>query len=248
MGPLEYFRRYAPTPAEVDRAREGLRRRQRRSQKLRGPHPRLSDPRFRKLVEELLSRYGFEEPLERALKTLLPYDEQVIRSASTAFFVASERDGFDERKRTFAYFVGIVRNKQKELDADRLRSELARQATERHLEEARAHERELAAERAEEERDLREAPERVALEYARLLLVGKLHLMRRTWTEKLDRALRALLRRGRAQRATLERLAATIRSWGEFAEALKDEMVALLFARAQEVWGGPRRRRTSAGT
>ena len=57
--------------------------------------------------------------LDHAVKSLVEYDQNVIESASSAFSAYSQRDGFQESKRTFAYFMGIVKNKQKAVDQDR---------------------------------------------------------------------------------------------------------------------------------
>ena len=50
---------------------------------------------------------------------MLKYDEKVIREAEADFFALSQRDRFSESKRTGQYFVGIVRNKQIDLDRER---------------------------------------------------------------------------------------------------------------------------------
>jgi transposase InsO family protein len=230
LSPQEYLRRYTPSVGEVEEARERLKRRNGRSRTLRKRHPRLSDASFQELVRGILERNRLQAPFEKALEALLPYDRRVIQNSSNAFFTQSQRDGFDERKRTFAYFMGIVRKKQKEIDNARLRDELERQEAQRRREEYDARTRALQREKAQEQEDLKTRPERVVLQYAELLLSGQLRLMRRTWQAGLREGVRALGRLGRATARTLEELSMTIRSWGKFAEELKEDMVQLLRA------------------
>jgi hypothetical protein len=235
LAPLEYLRRYAPTPAQVEAARDGLTKRQERSRELRGDHPRLSRCEYRELIERVVERHRLEITVEDAMKALLPYDERVIRNASNALFVAGERDGFDERKRTFAYFMGIVRNKQREIDAERIRRQVEAEASDRLRSERRARERELEEEKAQEIQNLCDNPEAVILKYARMLLVGRLRYMRQTFEVGLRRGLDALNQLGRGTRVILEKLADTIRSWGDFPEDLKEEMIALLLAEYESI-------------
>jgi transposase InsO family protein len=229
LSPMEYLRRYAALPEEVEAAKKALRRQRERSRALREKHPRLGDPRFRSEVEHLLKLHRFEVLLDRALKALQPYDLRVIESSSNAFFLQSQRDGFDERKRTFAYFLGIVRNKQKELDEARLRARFDAEMARKDRQELEEHRRRLESEKAQEEEDLKSQPERVILSYSRLLLSGKLQLMRRTWLEGLRGALRALHSLGRGTQRILEQLAMTIQGWGKYSEELKRQMVSLLY-------------------
>lgn len=228
ISPLEYLRSYHAEPKEVEEARAGLKKQRERSESLRKPHPRLSDPRFLAEVKRIVETHRLEVPLERAIRALVNFDSQVIESASNAFFAYSQRDGFDERKRIFAYFMGIVRNKQKELDAGRLQSHIGSLKTQRVRAEAEEVCRQIQKEEAEERENLREHPERVILQYAELLLCGRLRFLRETSLEKLRRAIKALGHLGRATCATLESLKATIQSWGKYGEDLKGEMVKLL--------------------
>ena len=228
LSPIEHLRRYAPVPEEVEAARRELRKRKKRSEDLRRPNPRLIDDGFRELLKRVIREHRFEVDLERALRSLVHYDTQVIESSSRAFFVSSKRDGFDEKKRTFAYFVGIVRNKQKELDEARLRERFERDRTQSELERRRRHERELKRERAEEAQDLRERPERVILDAAKVLLSGGLRLMVNTFLGKLREGLDALEHLGRNTKPEIARLALEIRSWGGYREELKAQMVETL--------------------
>ena len=229
LAPLEYLRRYAAKPNEVDAAREGLEKRRQHSDNLRRPHPRLSDPDFHELVESILTRNKLDLDIDKASKALLPYDETVIRNAARALFIATQRDGFDERKRSFAYLMGIVRNKQKEIDAERIRAQLENENAERRRAQERAKKREREKEKAQELEDLEHNPERVVLHYARMLLIGEMRYMQRTFGEGLCRGLEGLKRLGRGTRVRLDGLADTIRSWGDFSEDLKEKMVAMLF-------------------
>lgn len=235
QSPLEYFRRYLPLPEEVEAARKELRKQGERSRAARQPNPRLNDPRFRSTVDTILKRHRLKVVFDDALRALLPYDLRVIESANNAFFVQSQRGAFDERKRTFAYFMGIVRHKQKELDEERLRSHLNFQSTEKLFAEQRAKMEEIQREKAQEAEDLRNNPERVILKYAQFLLSGGLLILRKKFTEGLRKGLRALNELDRCTRGNLESLADTIRSWGKYKEELKDQMVNLLFAESHQV-------------
>jgi hypothetical protein len=236
LSPIEHFRRYTPMPVEVEAARKGLSKRKQRCRDLRRGNPRLADPKFRQLVEGILLRHPLEVTVEDAMKALLRYDECVIRGASNAFFVASERDGFDENKRTFAYFMGIVRNKQKELDQDRIRSQIESENSARRL----ASQRQEALDRKREKgRQLREQPESVVLNNARLLLLGRLHILRSRFTAGMKCGLEAMEKLGRSSRAQIEELASTIRGWEEFLQMLREKVIALLFSEEERTKGSP---------
>jgi transposase InsO family protein len=239
QSPLEYFRRYVPLPEEVEAAQKGLRKQREKSRASRNPHPRSTDPAFRARVEVLLKRHRLEATVDDALRALLPYDLRVIESAGNAFFVQSHRDGFDERKRTFAYFLGIVRNKQKEVDQERLRAHIAARETAKHLAETEEARRIVEKERAQEKEELRVEPEKVVLRYCDLLLRGGLWVWRKRWLEGMRRGLQALQKLGRATRVVFESLAARIRGWGRFKEGLKNEMVKLLLAEWDQVKAAP---------
>lgn len=228
LSPIEYLRRYAPEAHEAEVAREDLKRRRDRARTRYAPNPRLTDPEYRELVQSVLDRTRIEIDADEALKALVTYDESTIRSAARALFIASERDGFDERKRTFAYLMGIVKKKQAAMDAERVRQQLEIENGERERARERAHARERERDAKEEAEDLARSPERVVLKYARLLLRSRMRLLR-TFGPNLRRGLEALAKLGRATRSRIEELADTIRSWGEFNEKLKQEMVVLLW-------------------
>jgi hypothetical protein len=226
--PLQYFREYLPKPEEVEAARKGLQAQRAKSQASREPHPRLSDPSFRSGVEGLLRRHRLQVTVDGALRALLPFDLGVIQRASDALFVHSQRDGFDERKRTFAYFMSIVRNKQREADSERLRSEHLRRETALRLAAMDQERKCLEAEKRRAEEDLRLRPEKVILWNCEMLLRGSLRLARGRWVEGLRRGLESLRRLGRGSRAALDGMAATVRSWEKYQEELKEAVVKLL--------------------
>jgi len=230
MSPLEYLRRYHAEPQEVEEARAGLKKQKERSENLRKPHPRLSDLRFRAEVKRIVETHRLEIPLESAIRALVNFDSQAIQSASSALFAYSRRDGFDDRKRTFAYLIGIVANKQKELDEAQIRSHLGSLKSQRVRAEGQEARRQVQKEEAQERDNLRENPEHLILQYAELLLSGRLRFLRESSLGKLRRAIKALRRLGRATRATLESLQTTIQSWPKYGEDLKREMVKLLAA------------------
>jgi transposase InsO family protein len=239
QSPLEYFRRYVPRPQEVEAARKALREQGERSRASREPHPRLADPIFRSQVDRIIRCHRFVVPLDDAVRALLHYDLRVIENSSAAFHVQSQRGGFDERKRTFAYFVGIVRNKQKEADGERRRAHHLALESAKQLDQSERQRRLVDNERLQEREDLRLQPEKIVLRYADLLLLGGLRLARRSSLEGLRNGLEALGKLGRATRVVLENLAGTIRSWGKFQEALKEKMVKLLFDEWEALKAGP---------
>jgi transposase InsO family protein len=237
--PIEYFREYLPKPEEVAAARKGLGAQREKSIASREPHPRLSDPVFRSRVESVLRRHRLPVALDDALNALLPYDDGVIGRASDALFVQSERSGFDERKRTFPYLMGIVRNKQRESDTERLRAEHLRMATARRLAEEERHRKLIEKEKQEEEEDLRVRPEKVILWNCEMLLRGSLRLAQRRWLEGMRGGLEALGKLGRATRAVLDEMAATIRSWGKYREELRATVAKLLLEEAERIGMAP---------
>ena len=233
--PIEYFRRYLPTPKEVSAARSGLHAQREKSRGSREPHPRLADPAFRSRVDGLLRRLRLPIALDDAIEALLPYDPDVIQHSSDAFFVAAARAGFDERKRTFAYFMGIVRKKQKEADAERLRAEYLRRETARKLSAMDEDRRKIEEERRRDAEELRVRPENTILWNCEMLLRGSLQLGRRRALEGMRSGLKALGKLGRATGAVLEGLAAMIRSWGKYREDLKEEVAKLLLEEADRI-------------
>lgn len=233
--PIDYFREYIPKPEEVEAAKKGLQAQREKSQASREPHPRLSDPAFRSLVEGLLRRHRLPAVLDDAIEALLPYEPGVIQRSSDAFIVQSERKGFDERKRTFAYFMGIVRRKQKEADTERLRSEHLRRETARRLAEQAENRRRLEAEGRHDAEDLRLRPENVVLWNCEMLLKGSLRIARSRWIKGIECGLEALRKRDRASRAAIDAMAATIRSWGKYREELREAVANLLFEEAERV-------------
>ncbi len=237
--PIAYLRDYVPTPTEVEAARKGLQEQREKSRASREPHPRLADPAFRSRVEGLIRRLRLPATLEDAVKALLPYDDTVIQHSSDAFFVQSNRDGFDERKRTLPYFVGIVRNKQKESDAELRRAEYLRLETARKLAAMDEDRRKIEEEKRREAEELRVRPENTILWNCDMLLRGRLELARGRWVEGLRRGLEALRKLGRATRGAIEGLADTIRSWGRYREELKEAMAKLLWEEAERISMAP---------
>ena len=237
--PIEYFREYLPKPEEVEAARKGLQAQREKSQASRQPHPRLSDPAFRSRVENLLRRHRLPAKVDEAIEALIPFDLDVIQHSSDAFFVYSARSGFDERKRTLAYFLGIVRRKQKEADTERLRAEYLRRESAQKLAEIAAERKRHEEEKRQDAEDLRLRPEKVILWNCDLLLRGSLQLGRRGALEGIRAGLEALRKLGRATRDAIERMAATIRSWEKYRGELKEEAAKLLFEEAERIAMAP---------
>ena len=226
--PIEYFRAYTVTPEELEAAREGLKAQQERSRASRGPHPRLSDPAFRRLAESILTMHGFDVPLDRALEALVNFDREIIEHADAAFVAQSRRDGFDERKRNFAYFMGIVRNKQRELDKARRESQLDKHRAQEVFDGLDAQKAEIERQEREERAQLGTAPEKVIVTYADLLMRGRFRLLKDQWLERIRDGLKALRRLGRTTRDVLENLILTIRTLPDFAEDVKEHMGRIL--------------------
>jgi transposase InsO family protein len=237
--PLEYFRQYLAKPEEVAAARKGLQAQREKSQASRQPPPRRTDPVFRSRVEGLLRRHRLPAALGHAIEALLPYEPGVIQRSSDAFFLQSERKGFDEGKRTFAYFMGIVRNKQKEADTERLRAEYLRRDTARRLAELEEHRKQIEEEKRRDAEDLRLRPEKVILWNCDLLLRGSLQLGRRRALDGMRAGLDALRKLGRATRDAIDGMAATIRSWEKYREELKEAAAKLLVEEAEHIAMAP---------
>ena len=229
-GPLGYLKTYTVLPGEVEAARKGLAEQQQRSRQSRAPHhPRLSDPVFRALVARILSEHRFEDvELDHAVESLVKYDQNVIESASCAFSAYSQRDDFQETKRTFAYFMGIVKNKQKALQQDRLNAAADVLRAQRLLDEGAAHRQEVEDEQRREREDLKTQPEAVILTYAQILMRGRFRWLRERCLQPIREGLKALCRLGRTSAQVLESLALAIRGLPDFAEDVKEHMVRLL--------------------
>ncbi|MBN1628500.1 MAG: hypothetical protein JW990_01935 [Thermoleophilia bacterium] len=227
--PAVYLQTYTILPGDVEKARKGLGEQQRRSRQSRGPHPRLSDPVFQALVRRILDQHQFEGvELKRALESLVHYDQTVIESASCAFSAYSKRDGFQESKRTFAYFMGIVKNKQKVVDQERRNAAADVLRAERILDEGAAHRHAVEEEERKERQALKTEPEKVILTYAELLMRGRFRLLREKCLTHIREGLLALARLGRTSTQVLESLTLAIRALPDFAEDVKDHMMRLL--------------------
>lgn len=154
----------APCEEELRMAKEGLQEQQKRSLALK-EGPSLRQEKVCLIEDILTSARLYVEDRERFLKTMLKYDEKVIREAEADFFVLSQKDTFSETKRTGKYFVGIVRNKQIELDRERKRKLYQkRYSLDQQWQERRESYRRKVEELKEEE-TLRKYPENVLLNW-----------------------------------------------------------------------------------
>lgn len=225
---MDYLRTYIVLPQELAEARQGLKTQQTKSRKSRGPHSRLSNPVFCKQVTRILREHQFGVEKNKALEILVHYDLNIIENASVAFSAYSKRDGFDERKRHFAYFMGIVKNKQKEVDKARLESAGEILRTKRLLDENAAHNHKVEQEKRQEKMDLKTKPDKIILRYADLLMRGRFRYLRKTCFEKIREGLRSLIRLGDTACQILENLSFAIRSLPDFTEDRKEKMIELL--------------------
>jgi hypothetical protein len=228
-GPVEYLKTYTVLPREVEEARKGLREQQRRSRRSREPHPRLSDPVFRALVTRILMDHNFDEvEFDDALRSLVHFDHGIIESASCAFSAYSQRDGFDEQKRHFRYFMGIVRKKQKARDQERRNAAADVLRAQSLLDQNAVYRHEVEKEEQKEREELKTEPEAVILRYAQMLMRGRFRLLKKKCLQRIRVGLRSLRRLGRATGHTFEKLALTIRTLPDFAEDVKEHMVRVL--------------------
>jgi hypothetical protein len=185
-----------PNQAELERAKERLKERQERSLALK--EDPCAKPEKLSLIEDILTRAGlYVEDRERFFKTLLKYDEKVIRDAEADFFAMSQRDSFSETKRTGQYFVGIVRNKQIELDRER-KKELYRKRYS--LDQQWQEKRESYRRRQEglkEEETLKRYPERALLDWitSAFNLNKAIGYQSGFFMDKIKEALEALVRK-----------------------------------------------------
>jgi transposase InsO family protein len=235
--PIDYLRTYTVLPEELEAARKGLGAQQERSRASRGPHPRLADPAFCRLVQSILKTHGFDLPLDEALNALVRFDHVIIEHADAALVVACQRDGFDKRKHHFAYFMGIVRNKQKELDKARLESRLDHHAAQAVLDGGAAQDAKIAKEEQEERKQLATEPEKIIIKYAQTLMQARFRLMRDKWLARIREGLEALRRLGRTTRIVLENLTIAIHILPDFAEEVKEHMSCILAEEFAAVMG-----------
>jgi transposase-like protein len=236
--PLDYLKTYTVLPREVEAARTGLGAQKQRSQRSRAPHPRLSDPVFRALVNRILTEHGFGDvEFDHALESLVAFDTAVIESASCAFSAYGKRDGFQESKRHFAYFMGIVRNKQQAVDQDHRNAAADVLRAQRLIDKNAAADQGLEEEQRQERHELTTQPEAVVLRYAQLLMQGRFRWLRETCLRHIREGLRALSRLGRTSTQILESLAVTIRGQPHFAEDIKDRMVSVLSEELEQLVG-----------
>lgn len=201
-------------PQEVEEARKELDKQRKTFRGAALSNPRLQDPRFQALLERVLS-LGLAVSSDEASEALLRYDDAVIERARNAFVIQSQRDGLDKQKHNFAYFMGIVRNKQKDIDKARLQTEIGIHNTTEQIRRLAADRDQIRREQAEEKLQLERRLEEIVLRHADMLARGGLRFAREQWLDGIRRGLDGLRTLGRLTQPNLDRLAATIRSWGQ---------------------------------
>lgn len=108
---------YVPTDEERENAVKALRKRQQKSEANRRKKAVGIPEEKEVLIRGIIKRNRLEvSDVERFTKTLERYDMKALRQSEEDFYAYSHRDKFEESKRTGQYFVGIVRNKQIEID------------------------------------------------------------------------------------------------------------------------------------
>ena len=234
--PIEYLRTYAVLPADLAKARKGLKAQKKRSERKRISSERLQDPPFRALVARIVKEHKFKDvELDHALKSLVHFDTSVIEGASSSFFAQSKREGFEESKRSFAYFMGIVRNKQRRLDQSRRNAQADVLNARRIIDENRRQEELIDGEERKELEELRTQPQAVVMRYARLLMKGRFKRLRNLCLEGIRKALRALFRVGKTKSQIFEALKLSVQALAEFSEEIKERMIALLFEEVRKL-------------
>jgi len=212
--PLELMN-YEPTQEERARAQGELRKQRGKSQAHRN-EDRAPIPEEKEiLIQGVMGRNGLEvTDIGRFHKTLRSYDTQAIKKAEEDFYAYSFRENFCERKRTGQYFVGIVRNKQIEIDQQRKR-ELLRQ---RYYIDEKWKQKRAEIERL---REAREAEER-RRKYPEKELVGWL-----VNVKKISKAINTIPALFIAEIRKCLKIICSKQNWKNYYERMKEEIMSL---------------------
>ena len=236
--PMQYLKTYTVLPSDTEKARQGLSDQQRRSRQSRKPHPRLSDPLFRALVNHVLTEHRFQDvTLDKAIAVLVHFDGNVIEGAFCAFAAYSKRDGFDEQKRHFRYFMGIVKKMQAATDKNRRNAAAAVLRAQQLLDAETVHDQELQEEQRREEEDLATEPQKVILTYCELLMKAHFRWLWDRCIPRIRDGLESFVRRGRTRTNILDTLSLALGAMPQFAEDIKAHMMHILGEQIDLVMG-----------
>ncbi|MCP4266440.1 MAG: transposase family protein [Candidatus Brocadiaceae bacterium] len=117
--PLELMK-YEPSENERRDTIESLNKQKEKSEAIRA-NKKLNIPEEKELlITGVIERNRLEvTDIDRFKKALSKYDSKAIKEAEDDFYAYSMRETFEETKRTGQYFLGIVKNKQIEIDQER---------------------------------------------------------------------------------------------------------------------------------
>jgi transposase InsO family protein len=150
---------YQPTAAQQQQAYDQLQAASARQAKQQEQRLKVSQE-FHALTDRIIQEYRLTGDRLRFKQSLKHVELAVIREAELQFAVQSARKGFDETKRTLAYFAAIVRNLQvNQDDAQRLATARRRYSLNQQAAQQRA---EVQTRRAEQQQraELAKQPEK----------------------------------------------------------------------------------------
>lgn len=212
--PLELMN-YEPTQEERARAQGELHKQREKSQSHRSEERAPVPEEKEVLIRGVVERNGLEvTDTQRFRKALCSYDTQAIKKAEDDFYAYSSRENFYEPKRTGQYFVGIVRNKQIEIDQQR-RRELLRQ---RYYIDEKWKQKRAEIERL---RETREAEER-RRKYPEKELVGWL-----VNVKKISKAINTVPDLFIAEIRKCLKIICSKQNWKNYYERMKEEIMSL---------------------
>ncbi len=111
---------YVATEDERENAVQALRLQQQKSREGRKKAGFTISEKKAVLIEGIIDRNRLEiTDKERFYKTLNSYDTKALEQSENDFYVYSRKENFDKSKRTGQYFIGIVKNKQREIDVSK---------------------------------------------------------------------------------------------------------------------------------
>ncbi len=117
--PIEMMK-YKPSEDERRDALKSFNKRKEVSEAIRADKSVKIPEEKELLITGVIERNRLEvTDIDRFKKALSKYDSKAIEEAEDAFYAYSVREAFEETKRTGQYFVGVVKNKQIEIDQER---------------------------------------------------------------------------------------------------------------------------------